>query len=739
MAIRQRRSRLHSRTHIVGFGIVSVFGFVALLSCTLALALGALISSWLEDLPDYQSADAYLVAEPTQVLSSDGTVMAEFYLQNRHSVKMDDISTYVLKGTVDVEDERFYKHNGVDPQGIIRAVVAQLSGRSEGASTITQQLVRNTVLSDEQFDRTLRRKVREAYIAIQMEKMFTKDQILLMYLNTIYYGNGAYGIEAASVTYFDKHASDLTLAEAATLVGIPNSPTNYDPVKFPDACIARRNKVLDNMLRIGDISQEEHDEAVNTELKLHMGSFTEDDSSSPYFTDYIRELLLQDFDQDLILKGGLKVYTTLDRSWQKAAEKAVANELDDIDDDQLQAALVAIDPDTGYVKAMVGGRDYEVSQYNMATQARRQTGSSFKMFTLVAALQAGVNPDIYIDCSSPQQITSAWKVQNYGNTSYGPLTLTQALAVSSNTGFAQLALGIGVDNVVETAHKMGIDVDLPAYPSTTLGTEGIPPIQMAEGYATLATGGIHRNSVAITRIEDRNGNVVYEHKDDAEQVIPAEVAQAATEALKTVVTSSSGTAYVVSYTTDYDQPIAGKTGTTEDFRDLWFCGYTPQVSVAVWVGNEDDTPVMVNGSYMHPYNTACPIFVRFTNAILDGVERQEFPETDKKIVYKDNSTWDFSVGSSYWEKYTAEDDDQEQEDDEHEDENSTDTSSSDTTTDTTDTSTTTTTTTDESTSPTTDDTTTTTTDTTGDGGTSETVDTPPSDAGTTPPGSDEAG
>lgn len=647
MGIRTRRARLHSRTHIVSFGVVGVFGFFALFAAAISISLGTMVSNWLQDLPDYESADAYLVAEPTQVLASDGTVLAEYYLQNRHSVEQGDVADNVFKATVDVEDERFYKHNGVDPQGIARAIFSQLAGRSEGASTITQQLVRNTVLSNEQFEQSLKRKVREAYIAIQMEKTYTKDQILMMYLNTIYYGHGAYGIEAASTTYFNKSAKDLSLNESATLAGIPNSPSYFDPTVNMEACKQRRNHVLDRMLSMGDITKEECEQTKAEDIQLDLGSFQESSSKSPYFTDYVRELLLKDFDQDLILKGGLKVYTTLDLSWQKAAEDAVSKHLKSLDDDQLQAALTAIDPDTGYVKAMVGGRSYQKSQYNMATQARRQTGSSFKAFTLVAALQDGVNPSVYIDCSSPKQITSTWKVENYGNENMGTITLQQALALSSNTGFAQIAVEIGADKIVTAAHEMGIDVDLPAYPSLTLGTEGVPPIQMAEGFATLATGGVHHDAVAITRIEDRNGNVVYEHKDEGERAIPAEIAQAATQALETVVTSGSGTANIIAQTATYNQPIAGKTGTTEDFRDLWFVGYTPQVSVAVWVGNEDDTPVIINGMHLDSYNSACPIFVRFTNAILQDAAREEFPTTDRQPIYKPDSTWKFARTYTY--------------------------------------------------------------------------------------------
>lgn len=256
MGVRTRRARQHSKTHAVKFGIAGAFGFMALFGIALAFSLSSLISSWLQDLPDYASADAYVVGEPTTVYAADHSVIAEFYLQNRRSVNKDQISPYVLKAIVDTEDSRFYKHNGVDPQGIVRAVVKTARGGSEGASTITQQLVRNTVLSKEQFEQTIRRKVREAYISIQMEKMYTKDQILNMYLNTIYFGHGAYGIQAAAITYFNKDAKDLTLAESATLAGLPQAPSSYDPLVNPDNAVARRNIVLQRMLTSGDITQD---------------------------------------------------------------------------------------------------------------------------------------------------------------------------------------------------------------------------------------------------------------------------------------------------------------------------------------------------------------------------------------------------------------------------------------------------------------------------------------------------
>ena len=642
MGVRNRRAHKHARTHIVGFGFAGVLGFLALLFIALAVSAGALVNSWLIELPDYQSADAYLVAEPTQVFDNDDNVIAEYYLQNRRVVTKDQVSPYVLWGTVDTEDIRFYQHNGIDPQGIARAVLVQFTGGSEGASTITQQLVRNTVLSGEQFEQTLKRKVREAYIAIQMEKKYSKDQILMMYINTIYYGHSAYGIQAAAVTYFKKDAKNLTLAEAALLAGLPQSPSYYDPFEHPDAARVRRNTVLDRMLTAGDITQEEHDEAQAELLNLNPGEVMDEQGDYPYFTDYVKQILLKDFGEDKVFQGGLKVYTTLDPAVQRKADDAVESRLEEYGNDELEAALVAIDPSTGYVKAMVGGRDYNVDQFNLATMARRQPGSSFKMFTLATAMSEGMNPSIYLNCNSPIQFTPTWQVQNFDNYSYGNITLAEATARSSNTGFVQVAETVEPENIVDYAKKMGIDEDLPSYASITLGTVGIPPIQMAEAYATLATGGLHRDSVVIPRIEDRNGNVIYEHEDTPERALEAEIAQAETEVLQGVVTADYGTAHAMQSMIQVDQPVAGKTGTSENYRDLWFCGYTPQVSVAIWCGYRTESTIYLGRSIAHPDSTACPIFASFVNSYLDGMDRVEFPTTDVQPEYKKNEEWEFS-------------------------------------------------------------------------------------------------
>ena len=399
------------------------------------------------------------------------------------------------------------------------------------------------------------------------------------------------------------------------------------------------------MLSAGDITQEEHDEAVAEPLTLNEGTSVLDEGGTyPYWTDYIKSILSEDFDTDTIFKGGLKVYTTLDSAMQEAAQTAVTNQLNSIGDSSLDSAMVAIDPSTGYIKAMVGGSDYDEDQYNVAAYGLRQPGSSFKTFTLITALEQGMSPTVILNCSSPLQATSTWRVENYNNNNYGTITLARATELSSNTGYAQVALVVGADNIVSTAKKMGIDADLSAVPSITLGSSGVPPLQMAEAYATIASGGIHRDPVAITKIEDRNGNTVYEHEDSGEQVVDTSVTYAATQVLEGVVKSGTAASSLSKIT--INQPVAGKTGTSENNRDLWMVGFTPQLSVAVWTGyrNDNGQGVTVHGSAGIPGTTSCPIFVNFLNTALAGVSREEFPEAAAP-TYKANSSWAF-VGTS---------------------------------------------------------------------------------------------
>lgn len=648
MGPRQRHARSRAKTHATPVVLFSVLGFLLVAGIAFGIGMLGNINRWLSDLPDYTDADEYLVSEPTHILDSQGTEIATFFVQNRESVTADKVSEWVLKGTVDVEDERFYEHNGVDIIGIGRAVLAQLSGRSEGASTITQQLVRNTILSEEQFDQTIERKVREAFIAMEMEKIFSKDEILMMYLNTIYYGHGAYGIQAASKTYLSKNANELTLAEAALLIGLPNSPSYYDPTVNPDVAVDRRNKVLGNMLRIGTISQEEYDAAVAEPLALNVTETSDTGISvyaHPYFVDYVKSLLQEEFSTDVLFKGGLTVTTTIDPAIQQAAETAAVENINKYPAaNDLQIGMSVVDPKTGYIKAMVGGRDYNADpeHVNHAT-AKRQPGSSFKSFTLATAIKMGVNPNITINCESPMYWDNPGgedhRIQNYGDHNYGYRSLASATAVSSNTGYVQLAETIGNQNILQTCKSLGLDTsDMHDVLSMTLGTGTVSTLQMANAYASFANGGEHRAPVAITEIKSRTGEVVYTHKDEKTQALTAGDAAAVTEVLETVMerggTGVTGNPWI-------KQPIAGKTGTAgtaSDTTDLWFCGYTPQLSVSIWVGHSrTNTPIKnVNNSTM-----TLPVFKAFMKAVLADAPREEFPEGPTP-EYKPNSEWKFS-------------------------------------------------------------------------------------------------
>ena len=330
MGPRERVRHTHEKSHVIPIVIASFVGFFLLAGVAFGAGMIANVNKWLQDLPDYTNTELYLTSEPTTILDAQGNQIASFYSQNRETVTIDQVSPYVLDGTVATEDERFYEHAGVDLYGIARAAVVQLMGGSEGASTITQQLVRNTILSDEQFDITLERKVREAYLALKVEEIYSKEEILMMYLNTIYYGHGAYGIEAAANTYLSKHANELTLAEAALLVGLPNSPSMYDPTVNPDLAVERRNTVLDRMLSNGKITQEEHDAAQAEPLTLNVSETSStgiEVNAYPEFVEYIRALMEEEFSYESIFSGGLTVYTTIDPNVQNAAQTAVTDQL----------------------------------------------------------------------------------------------------------------------------------------------------------------------------------------------------------------------------------------------------------------------------------------------------------------------------------------------------------------------------------------------------------------------------
>lgn len=633
MASRARRNRRGARHGKTGFrfGTIGLAILGVLVACCIGVV--ALCAVWLQDLPDYNDASAYNYAEKTKVYANDGTtLLAEFYLENRDPIDLEDMGKYVPAGTVATEDERFYQHNGIDLMGIARAVWVNVTHTGhEGASTITQQFVRNTILADEATESTLKRKVREAYIAIKLEETYSKEGILQMYLNTINYGQGAYGIQAAAQRYYSKDAKDLTIAQAATLIGIPQSPTYNNPIDNPKNCQQRRNLVLDRMLTNGVISQQEHDEAQAEDLNLNVSAVSTGDGmyKYKYFTSYVRETLLKDYSTDEVFKGGLTVITTLDPKVQDAAEKAAQTKLSSLSSN-LELAMVSVDPDTGFIKALIGGRDYDSNEFNLATQAKRQPGSSFKTFTLLAALNDGVSPDTNLDCSGHVNI-NGWQVENYGGTDYGTRSIKSAFAVSSNTGFAELCTEIGADKVVDMAKKCGIESDLDAYPSITLGSEEVTVREMAQAYATIANGGTKREAVCIESIKDSNGITIYKADTKGEKVLDTALTQAATEVMEGVVTNGTGRGAAI----DNGQPVAGKTGTSENWRDKWFCGITPQLSTAVWIGGRDEVRM--------PSSVACDgVYGDFMSRVLSGQSIEEFPTSDTKLTY---TTTNFGHGS----------------------------------------------------------------------------------------------
>lgn len=629
MASRSMKHRYSTRKkqgHTIALAVVAV-----ILTAIVAgvVGVGALCATWLQDLPDYTEVNEYDTARTTTILANDETtVLAEFQLENRDPVALDQVSQYLIDATIDTEDERFYEHRGIDLAGIARAVVVNITGGQEGASTITQQLVRQTILSSEMNDITIKRKVREMYLALKVEETYSKEDILRMYLNTINYGSGAYGIQAAAQRYFSKNASDLTLVEAATLAGIPQSPTYNNPIDHPDNCLQRRNLVLNRMLTNGDITQEEYDAAVAMPIELHTSEISADGIYKyPYFTSYVRDTLINDYayTSDELFKGGLTVVTTLDPAMQDAADAAAAEKLSR-SVPEASVAIVAIDPDNGYIKAMVGGKDWNTSKLNLATGAGgigRPAGSTFKVFGLIAAIEESIDPNsTYVNCSTYAELPG-WKVHNVGYRDFGTRTIARALAVSSNTGFARLAMSIGPEKIKDVAQRMGIESDLVAEGGLVLGADSSPvtPLEMASAYATIASGGIHYQHTPILRVTDSDGNVLIDNSaPQGERVISEEVAHAAEQVMEGVVNTSEGSGTDARLSSG--QIVAGKTGTQENRHDLWFCGITPQLSVACWMGDPLNKESM---GHVGMDET----FAAFMNVALAGMPNEEFPEADE--------------------------------------------------------------------------------------------------------------
>ena len=487
------------------------------------------------------------------------------------------------------EDNRFYEHIGIDPIGIFRAIFANLTNRgiAQGGSTITQQLAKNAFLSQEQ---TLKRKIQEAMLALEIEHKYSKKEILEMYMNQIYFGQGAYGIQTAAKTYFNKDVNELTLTQCAMLAGLPKSPNYYSPFNNLNEAKKRKNVVLDQMVKYGYISAAEAEDAKNQDLGLSKSHQSKEADEYASFIDYVSQQVAKKYGDDALYKEGLKIYTTMDVDKQHAAVRAMRNLPNNYTDEngltQPQAAIVSIDPKTGHILAMVGGRGQD--SFNRASMAVRQPGSAFKPFVYLTALQHDMTPDTTMD---DQPVTyGSWSPKNAGGSYSGTMTLSDALAHSVNTIAVQLADKVGTKNIIANAKKMGIttldakDDNL----AMALGglTKGVTPLEMASAYGTFANKGVHVKPTAIVKILDRDGNVLedastLEKEETKTRVMSEREAYEMTTMLEGVIDHGTGTAAAIG------RPAAGKTGTTDDNKDAWFVGYTPDIVTAVWIG--DDT------------------------------------------------------------------------------------------------------------------------------------------------------
>lgn len=529
-------------------------------------------------------------AVSSQVFDSHGRLITTLHSdQNRLPIDINKVPQNLQNAFIAAEDNRFYEHIGIDPIGIFRAIFANLTNRgiAQGGSTITQQLAKNAFLSQEQ---TLKRKIQEAMLALEIEHKYSKKEILEMYMNQIYFGQGAYGIQTAAKTYFNKDVNELTLTQCAMLAGLPKSPNYYSPFNNLNEAKKRKNVVLDQMVKYGYVSAAEAEDAKNQDLGLSKSHQSKEADEYASFIDYVSQQVAKKYGDDALYKEGLKIYTTMDVDKQHAAVRAMRNLPNNYTDEngltQPQAAIVSIDPKTGHILAMVGGRGQD--SFNRASMAVRQPGSAFKPFVYLTALQHDMTPDTTMD---DQPVTyGSWSPKNAGGSYSGTMALSDALAHSVNTIAVQLADKVGTKNIIANAKKMGIttldakDDNL----AMALGglTKGVTPLEMASAYGTFANKGVHVKPTAIVKILDRNGNVLedastLEKEETKTRVMSEREAYEMTTMLEGVIDHGTGTATAIG------RPAAGKTGTTDDNKDAWFVGYTPDIVTAVWIG--DDT------------------------------------------------------------------------------------------------------------------------------------------------------
>ncbi|MCR4402829.1 MAG: penicillin-binding protein 1A [Firmicutes bacterium] len=613
--------------------IISILavGFI-LVACVASGVFVGVVMGALRDMPALEDLE-YRPSEATRIYDVNGKLVARLYIQNRVWVPLRDIPVTLQNAVISIEDHNFRHHHGVNFTAMLRALLVDLrEGKIvQGGSTITQQLAKNAFLTQE---RTFTRKIQEFIYAIQLERAYTKDQILELYLNEVYYfpGQAVYGVEAAAQGYFGKHVRDLNLAESALLAGLIRNSQLYSPTKNPDAARARRALVLSRMAEFGYISHEEA-EAAN---KAPLGVIEKRSSKevAPYFVDYVRAHLLERYGQETVYKGGLRVYTTLDLRLQEIAEKALLSNLPQGKPDakglmQPQGAMVVLDAREGYIRAMVGGRGND--EFNRAVQSYRQPGSAFKPFVYTAAIQAGYTPATLLD-DSPVEYSlpgqkEPWAPVNNDEKFRGPVSLREALENSINVASVKLLDQVGIENAIKMAKAMGITslVESGRRNDMTLAlvlgglTKGVTPLEMAAAYAVFPNQGIRAEPTCILRVEDPDGNVLERNTPAKTVVLNEQTAYIMTDMMRGVITRGTGKAAQIG------RPAAGKTGTTSDYTNAWFVGFTPDLVACVWIGNDEQQKPMVYGGVRIGSARAAMIWGAFMKEALKDLPPAEFP------------------------------------------------------------------------------------------------------------------
>lgn len=589
--------------------------FLTLLLCSVLLFLGvglaiaadtaySLYQSMSESLPSVAGLEEQGPPQTTRLFARDGRLIATLYRQNRKWVSLDEISPKMVQALLAVEDSRFYGHHGVDYRGVMRAAVGNLvSGQIEqGASTLTMQLARDLFLTNE---RSFERKAREALFAMKLEEEYSKDFILEQYLNRVYFGAGSYGVGAAASRYFGVHPRELTSTQSSLLAGLIQSPSALSPYQNPKASKQRQVAVLDRLLAVGYLSESEYAEARDEMERMRVKPFRKNEPvlKYPYFTTYAIKQLSEEYSDSMLYEGGLNIYTTLDIELQRQAESAVRS----IMSTRGQAfgadavGLVLIENETGAIRAMVGGTEWSPKdRFNRAYQARRQAGSSFKPFLYAAALERGVTPETKLSDSEVELAikegdkTKTWAPRNADGRELGMLPVREALRLSRNTVAARLLRIVGLHAVPDVARRLGIDSPLPKVASLALGSGEVTPLEMAEAYSSIARGGIQREPRALKLVANREGEPVrHYNRDWSRMALSPQVAAQLTDMMMRVVRSGTGTGARFG-----NWPVAGKTGTTDSYKDAWFVGFTPRYTLAVWVGRNDNRPTwgMFGGS-----------------------------------------------------------------------------------------------------------------------------------------------